>query len=125
MNPARLAELRRQRELLREHMAWLEREIARAGGETPAAVAVEPAAADALTAAASASLRTAETYRPDPLSSARQVRRGCLLYAAGLFVLGFLALTLVYFVRYRDHPVLFVPSPDDHPPSHAGSPPRR
>ena len=101
----RLQELLRQKALLAEQAAWLEREIAaeqaRAGVTPPAAVAVVPASPPpASTVATTEALF--EQYRPNPQSVQQEVKRGCYLYFLGALVvlgLGVLAIYLVY--RHR------------------------
>lgn len=123
MTSARLAELRRQRELVGEHLAWLDREIATAAAaEHPAPVAVPPSTADALVSEASATLRTAETFQPDPVGAARATRRGCLVFALALFALGWLVLSVIYFARYRDRSLFAAPR---SAPAEASAPAQR
>jgi len=102
VTPERLAELQRQRSLVKEHLAWLEREIATAAGEP--ARSVEPAVASLPLTTPTSSL---DSYQPDPVAAATQARRGCLAYAALVLFLSALGLTAIYFFRYRDHPLLF------------------
>jgi hypothetical protein len=106
----RLSELQRQRGLLREHLAWLEREIAaEAGGPRPAAPlpletlasapvsrpGLDPHEADAILA----------QYSKPPTSIATQTKAGCILY----FVVGIALLAVAgtgfYFLmtRMRGH----------------------
>jgi hypothetical protein len=98
-------ELRRQRELLREHLAWIDREIAAAEGLPPQiARTPEPPVrivAPIYTAPDPVDPRDAEAilaqFRQDTSSIASSTKRGCMLYAVA--ALGVLALivTLVYF----------------------------
>jgi len=101
VNSERLAELQRQRALVRDHLAWLDGEIASATGALPAAspnpVAPPPSAA----------AEPALFYEPDPVSAQLSARRGCFLYFAAAVFLFVLALGAIYFLRYRDHPLLF------------------
>lgn len=113
--PDRLAELVRQRALVQEHLAWLDREIAQA---TPAPVAPAPAAppvpvplpAPAVSEAGPAHVAESrpamaeaaadeiiERYRPSPGSVRTEVRKGCLLYFVAAFVLLGLGTALLYF----------------------------
>jgi hypothetical protein len=104
VNPQRLAELQRQRDLVREHLAWLEREIAREHGATPPAPVVSVSVHAASTAATSPA-PLPEIPRPDPVGAAAETRRGCLfLFIAALSLLG-LALFAIYFLHYRDRPL--------------------
>ncbi|MDB6115939.1 MAG: hypothetical protein JWQ62_2884 [Lacunisphaera sp.] len=100
----RLTELQRQRALLQEHLAWLEREIAREAG-APARPAAAPL--PHLTQAPFPAL--AQRREPDPVAAqhaaeeimaryqqpvadtTKDVKRGCYLYfalAMGLLILG-------------------------------------
>lgn len=128
VNPDRLPELLHQRELVRAQLAWLEREIAAATETNPApassaAPARAPAAPLSPAPAAvpsglppapefAANLPTTpatELYEPDPRSAALNARRGCFtFFALALLLLG-LALAAVYFIGYRDRPLLFAP----------------
>ncbi len=115
----RLAELRRQRALLEEHLAWLDNEIRITGGGTaplPATSANEtgkqkslpsslPASSTPGLRAVAASPSSAGTdpdaildqYRTSPASLQRDVRKGCLLYFVGAFVLLGAAVAALYF----------------------------
>ena len=97
----RLQELLRQKALLAEQAAWLEREIAaeqaRAGVTPPSAVAIAPASPPPASTEA-----LFEQYRPNPQSVQQEVKRGCYLYFLGALVLlglGVFAIYLVY--RHR------------------------
>lgn len=103
MNPKRLAELQQQRELVRQHLAWLEREIAKEHSVAPPAtppavvsVAVRPSPLDT-------------APQPDPSAAAANARRGCLVLFFAVIALMALGLAAVYFLRYRDRPLLFIP----------------
>jgi hypothetical protein len=133
VTPARLAELLRQRDLVRDHLAWLDREIADAagaGGRTTAAgsatpVAIEPRDADALVTEATASLRAADVFQPDPINAAQNTRRGCLIAIAIAFLVMFLTFTVIYFVAYRDRGILSGSRGGEPPPHAAPAQPRR
>lgn len=94
----RLAELRRQRALVAEHLVWLDREIADAEGKPAPAPLPELPSSPALSAAAVLT-KAAEPARavppvasdqpdaallpePKPTDIKNDVRRGCLLYFA-------------------------------------------
>lgn len=90
---SRLEVLLRQRELLREHAAWLEAEIAREQDAVASSAPLnptepsEPAIASSVGAAgaATADVTTAimtDLLEPDVRGIHAEVRRGCLLYAA-------------------------------------------
>lgn len=109
MNPQRLAELQRQRDLVREHLAWLEREIAREHSVTPQAIA--PAVVSISVRPETSSLAPtpelpAELPKPDPVGAAAEARRGCLLLFIAAFAILALALFAIYFLHYRDRPLL-------------------
>lgn len=117
----RLTELRRQRALIQEHLAWLDAEIAAEAKQTvPATVAqpepppASPAPASPLAISAAASVRSeaagalAETadahaeeimseYRKPTMDVHRDVRTGCLLYFAAGLILFFAAVAGLYF----------------------------
>lgn len=118
----RLAELRRQRALLQEHLDRLDGEIARAGGEPglrslpsapplpppsklpPVRAAVRPLIVAPLPAAASPSAveALAAPYQPNSADVQREVKRGCLLYfTAALVLLGFGVLLLYVLISTR------------------------
>jgi hypothetical protein len=101
----RLQELLRQKALLAEQAAWLEREIATEQSRTgvtspavavPAPVSLPPASVDIPAAA------LLDQYRPNPQSVQQDIKRSCYLYFLGalaLLGLGVLAIYLVY--RHR------------------------
>ena len=82
-------QLRRQRDLLREHLAWLEREIA----EESAGAKEEPSAwqAPSFNPPAPVDDRDAEAilaeYRTQPASITRNTKLGCILYFVVALVL--------------------------------------
>ena len=98
----RLPELRRQRTLVAEHLAWLDREIAAAGGETSATPAASPPPAhpgDAVDLPAAEKI-LAEFRREAELSPTK-MRRGCLWsFVAGMALL-VLGVAAIYWLRYR------------------------
>jgi hypothetical protein len=93
----RLNELRRQRDLARQQLAWLESEIAAAEG---AARAPAPAQGQHAQPAAPVEARSAEAiledFRQAPASIAKQTKLGCVLYFAGAMLLLILAVAAVY-----------------------------
>jgi hypothetical protein len=133
VTPAHLAELLRQRDLVRDHLAWLDREIASAAGvedrttATGAAtpVAVEPRQADALVTEATSSLRAAEIFQPDPVNAAQSTRRGCFIAIVIAFLVTFLTFTAIYFVGYRDRGILSGSRAPEVAPQTARPQPRR
>lgn len=109
MSPERLDELRRQRALVRQHLEWLDREIAAAAPEdrpatpmptSPVATATPPHPAAA----------TLPTYEPDPEGARQAARRGCFILAAIILALLTISLVAIYYWRYRDRPLLFAPT---------------
>jgi hypothetical protein len=121
--PDRLEILRQQRALVQEQLAWFDREIAAltpiAPG-TPAApaspspdaatpaVPVAPQATAVRQAAPVSPPLDFPEYQADPVGMQSAARRGCLMYAGLAFLLLFLGAVAIYFLGYRDHPVLFV-----------------
>jgi hypothetical protein len=123
-DPTRLNELRRQRELVAEHLAWIDREIASAAGgaAAPPAPAAQPAPAPVAApqpalrlvtprpqavAFTPAALPTGPAPDPDALldefrvppdTLKTDVRKGCLLYFLGAFALLALGVTALYFI---------------------------
>ncbi len=115
----RLAELKRQRALAQEQLAWFDREIARESGQLPAAalpgtpltpltpavpVSTIPVVDSAASAAAeAAAARAADEilakYEKNPQNAAQDVKRGCYLWFA--FGMGMLAIgTISVYVLY-------------------------
>ncbi len=98
----RLDELKRQRTLAQEQLAWLDREIARETGQTPAPAAPSPAPAS-VTAPQRAAISDEEAahaaqeiiaqYEKPAGSMTQDVRRGCFL--AFFFALGAVVLLAV------------------------------
>ncbi len=108
--PDRLAELRRQRALVQEHLAWLEREIAateKTSGAPTLASAPLPLAPHTSGPASPATAKPAPSeasvdeilsqYRSAPDVVRQDVRKGCLLYF-GLALVAFVAcVAILYF----------------------------
>ena len=121
MSSDRIPHLRRQQALLREHLAWLEAEIAResADSNNPKAEVEAPVIFTEVTPAFPSPVSTfadtaasagSTTGTPDELLQqyAEQerlrpdrARTGCILAAALFFGLLCAGLTIVYFLRYR------------------------
>ncbi|HUJ43365.1 MAG TPA: hypothetical protein VLW52_07140 [Opitutaceae bacterium] len=98
----RLQELLRQKILLDEHVAWLQREIAaeraRAGDCSPPASAAPPpvtAPPPAMTDREADAVL--DQYRDSPQSLHQAVKRGCLLYFFGALAALGLGALVVYF----------------------------
>jgi hypothetical protein len=100
VNPNRLAELQRQRDLVRDHLNWLDKEIASELG---------PASLPALTVIPA--IEASVTPQPDPIGAATSARRGCFLFFSIGIALFMLALVAIYFLKYRDRPLIFVEDP--------------
>ena len=117
----RLTELARQRALVSEHLAWLDREIAalRAVSPPPPPAPVSlpsPAGAAPIIPAATTSLGTnvapvsktsnpfsnpdtiLEQYRVNPSTVKQDVRKGCFLYFIGAFVVVGIVVAILYFL---------------------------
>ena len=106
----RLRELQRQRELLRQHADWLEREIAaeaaRTGNAAQPAAPMAPASPPAATPAPqSPTAPSAEDilrqYTRDPHASTAEVKRGCWAIFAGVLALLVLVVVTWYVARGR------------------------
>jgi hypothetical protein len=122
--PDRLSELVRQRALVLEHLAWLDREIASAtasGAASPLAPTPPPGIATAnlplvettrvpapATGGAPVASATSgaavpepeiilDQYRVAPATVKQDVRKGCLLYFAGAFVVLGIIVAILYF----------------------------
>ena len=112
----RLTELQRQRRLLQEHVAWLDREIAAESAKSgapsaplPAAVQSTPREPTALAAAAQRATTQLEStlpadaeafleqYATPPQSIQSDVKRGCFIYVALAAALLTAAVTALYF----------------------------
>jgi hypothetical protein len=109
----RLQELLRQRAAIQSHLAWLDREIAQArpADATPAAspapspipTAEKPASPVAITPHSDVSSPDPDAilagYRQDSQNLRTDLRKGCLLYFFGAFILLGLGVTAFYFVN--------------------------
>jgi hypothetical protein len=104
-------ELRRQRELLRENLAWLEREIAREEGiaaqeapppQAPPRLSQPPSSASASDRDRDAEAILAE-YRTSAPAVESQTKRGCILYFAVALVLflGVAGVLIFFYARAR------------------------
>jgi hypothetical protein len=109
----RLNELRHQRSLAQEQLAWLDREIARETGDKETTPAVplrdssrQPAAAVSIPAPLAPKDIEAEAarilaqYQSKGPSAQDEARRGCLIYFFGAMILLILGLTAFIFWRY-------------------------
>jgi hypothetical protein len=101
----RLEAFRRQRALLKEHVAWLDREIAAIEGGTPppqAPAEPPPVAAFNPAAEADAEAILAE-YRQPSMSIQKRAKLGCLIYFAAALLLMVVAVTVLYVMVKRAH----------------------
>lgn len=93
----RLADLQRQRALAREQVAWFDREIAKETNAKASALPAAVASTSARPPAPAATDRTADEilaqYQQNPLTAAKDVKRGCYLYFA--FALGSVVIAAV------------------------------
>jgi hypothetical protein len=99
----RLPELRRQRALVAEHLAWLDREIAAEGGETsatPAAPLPPPAHFDDAADLPAADKILAE-FRREAESSPARMRQGCIWSFMATMALLILGVAATYWLHYR------------------------
>ena len=124
--PDRLQELRRQRALVADHLAWLDEEIAATSGATapapsapspavpvpavlqvklPASLPAQPSAAveNSPVAAAVAAQADAilEDYRVAPDALKTDVKKGCFLYFFAALAFVALAVVVLYFLFQR------------------------
>jgi hypothetical protein len=125
MSPDRLAELRRQRALVAQHLAWIDAELTAAGsGQAPSPVAAPESSPAPSSAPPSAPMTEASTinvatpvdpsvalantradeiiekYRATEALDPQAAKRGCLtLFGAAFALAGFVVLAIYYF-RY-------------------------
>jgi hypothetical protein len=112
----RLDEFRRQRSLLREHLAWLDREIAALEGSAPPEAPAPPAVpirAPYAEFAPGAPIRARPSdldaeailaeYRQPPVSIQKQAKVGCLLSFVAALALMAVFVTAVYLFVKRAH----------------------
>ena len=93
----RLADLQRQRSLAQEQVAWFDREIAKETGPKASTIPAAVALTSGQPLAPTATDRTADEilaqYQPNPLTAAKDIKRGCYLYFA--FALGAVVIAAV------------------------------
>ncbi|PTY07335.1 hypothetical protein DB347_08520 [Opitutaceae bacterium EW11] len=110
--PDRVDELLRQRRLIQEHLAWLDREIARETGK-PAAVSPLTSIAHVLSPAGAQSPAAVEPsgsdpilaqYEQNPQNLQQDVRKGCLTaFAIGMALfLGSVGIAYFFYARHLD-----------------------
>ncbi len=108
MSPEKLAQLRRQRELVKQHLDWLDAEIALHSGEKPTPLNRQTPAAPALDPVDPTSAEIDDPLlQHDPLSSSTEAKRGCLILFCVAFGLLAAILAGIYFWKYSDRPLLF------------------
>lgn len=118
---SRLEELLRQREILREHAAWLEREIAAAGAPGgPASPEGIPAPAPVPVPPAVVPPTPIVTVEPDIKGLHDEVRRGCFLY---FFIAAIVLGAVVAFIYWNYQPGNDAAEPTSQPDLSAPSPP--
>ena len=125
MSPDRLAELRRQRALVAQHLAWIDAELTAAGANVPPQATPPPASSPTAASATAlpntpAEALPAEPVNQDPsivLANARadeiiekyratealdpqSTKRGCLVLFGAIFVLGGALLLAIYYFGY-------------------------
>jgi hypothetical protein len=113
----RLQELRRQRALAADQLAWLDREIAAASGQ-PAVAPTPPSSRPALAPVVSSNAPVAPTpvespevaaaadailqdYRVDPAALKTDVKKGCFRYFYAALALFALCVAAIYFFYSR------------------------
>lgn len=140
--PDRLDELRKQRALVQQHLTWLDHEIASVTvtrltlppfamrGNTrppiPGAVGTNPATPRSGTTRSpltGAAIPELAEFQVDPDNVQGDTRRGCIIYSAIAFLVLVAICIVIYFVGYRDRPVLFVPAKSDQMVYPAKNPP--
>lgn len=121
--PDRLDELRKQRALVQQHLTWLDHEIAavtvtrltlppfamRSSTRPPIAPTATTPSVPLGGAAKPVVVPELSEFQVNPDEVQVDTRKGCILYAALAFLILVLILVVIYFVGYRDNPVLFVP----------------
>jgi hypothetical protein len=100
----RLEEFRRQRGLLREHLAWLDNEIAALEGNPAPARPPEPPLVHAHAPAVELEAESIlAEYRQPTMSIQKRTKFGCLLYFAAALVIMAVAITILYLNVKRAH----------------------
>lgn len=128
--PDRLEELRHQRALVQEHLTWLEHEIAHVTvtrltlppfamrSDRPGTTSRPP------TPMPAAAIPELSQFQVDPDNVQGDTRRGCFLYTGIALIALVLLCVVIYFVGYRDRPVLFVPDKGTPTMVYPASPPK-
>ena len=101
----RLPELQRQRALIRDHLAWLDREIAALQPAAPSGSPPAEGPGAGSRPAPATDTQAAEIlshYRQEPVSLQDGVRRGCLLYFFGALGLLVVSVGVAYLLYIRN-----------------------
>jgi hypothetical protein len=101
----RLQELRRQRALVQQHLAWLDDEIAAAAPSATvappgSAAAADPAPVDLAPPATPEEVEALAQARTEAANAPAQAKRGCWIVFFGAFVLLFAAIAVWFVARY-------------------------
>ena len=99
----RLRNLQRQQALLREHLAWIETEIAQESVQ-PESSTPHPSSWQRTTPKAAEPIdadKLIERYAGKERQQPADIRRGCLLLFIGTFALFALLIVSVWWLRYR------------------------
>ena len=135
--PDRLDELRKQRALVQQHLTWLDHEIAavtvtrltlppfamRSSGTRPPISPTATTPSVPLGGAKPVVVPELSEFQVNPDEVQGDTRKGCIMYAALAFLVLVLILVVIYFVGYRDNPVLFVPDKADSKVVYPAGPP--
>jgi hypothetical protein len=100
----RLRHLQRQQALLREHLAWIDNEIAReqpAAGNPPVAAFIPPAVVTPLASANPDADALLEKYASDERQNPAAIRRGCFVVFIAAFAVLAAAVATIWLVFYR------------------------
>ncbi len=115
MSPDRLAELRRQRALVAQHLAWIDSELIATGAGQPPDPSIETAAAviappllptpeahanPAVALANKKADEIIEQYRATEALDPSSTKRGCLLLIGAVFALGGAVVLAIYYFGY-------------------------
>jgi hypothetical protein len=108
---------------VQQHLTWLDHEIAamtvtrltlppfamRSGTRPPVSTATNPAMPLGGSPPAGMAIPELADFQVDPDNVHGDTRRGCIIYSAIALIVMALICGVIYFVGYRDRPVLFVP----------------
>jgi hypothetical protein len=112
--PDRLDELRKQRALVQQHLTWLDHEIAAVTVNRltlpPFAIRQGTRGPIPVPPGGTVPIPELSDFQVDPADVQVDTRKGCILYAALAFLVLVLIMVAIYFLGYRDNPVLFAPT---------------